>query len=267
MNEDPGTTAPDAPPTLNPQPAASVSGLAFLAFFFSIGVCPIVTLAGPIIGYFALRDIRKRRAAGRLVLGRTPAILAIVLGIVLTPLTTAGIIWWQRNVRTPMIHGPLAGFKAGQSGDVAAFEASFCGGDEPASPKRPENDDVTGAAAAGFLSELARRYGTIETIVQDDSRQIALSDDGLQMVIPYLLNFEQGTVPGRGSFVLRGEDGEGRLIMTCFEWFIIEDAAGELAWPPGATGPEAPLLPPDDAATESAPGDSSAIEGDGPDAR
>ena len=64
------------------------------------GLCPAVTMLGVVFGLLAIRDVKLHARRGLRV-----AVVAIVLGLIVTPLTTLGLMWWNTTVREPMLHG------------------------------------------------------------------------------------------------------------------------------------------------------------------
>jgi Sec-independent protein secretion pathway component TatC len=87
--------------TTVPTPRKGISALAVLSLVASFGVCPVVTVLSIPLGFLGLRDVRINNRRGR-----TLAWIGIVLGVVITPLTTWFMIWWNVEVRIPLKHGP-----------------------------------------------------------------------------------------------------------------------------------------------------------------
>ena len=100
-----------------------LSPWAILAMLLSIGLCPFVTIAAIPAGMMALRDVRLHERRGRRL-----AIVAIVIGCVVTPVTSYGAWWWNGHVREPLMTGPIDLLAAGQRGDVSAFLDGLAGG-------------------------------------------------------------------------------------------------------------------------------------------
>ena len=174
---------------------------ALVALACSVGLCPAVTMLGVVFGLIAIRDVKLRSRRGFRV-----AILAIVLGLVVTPLTTLGLVWWNTTVREPMLHGPVMGLKAAQDGDVLPLLEQF-------------EDGVSSAKEASeFIRQMTDRFGTLESVEQDPDREAAWSPDRWSISVPYVLKFKRDTVKGEAYFViLRMEDGQ-RTPVFRFSW-------------------------------------------------
>lgn len=216
-----------------------ISGVSVLAMLMSFGLCPLVTILAIPMGLLGLRDVRR---TGRL--GRTASWIAIVVGCVVTPLTTWGMLWWNDVVRTPMLEGPQAAIIAGQRGDMETFQQGF---DVPA--------DVPPDSAGRFLNGLRTRWGLLLDITQDSSRRAVYSDDGWAVRIPYRFRFEEGTVPGEAEFILvRRTDTTSELIHR-FAWVLVGSGQGEapLVWPPSAGDVDREPLPEQPAESDGTP--------------
>ena len=175
-------------------------------------------MLGVLFGLLALRDIRTRQRRGRGV-----AISAIIIGIVVTPLTTFGLLWWNHMVREPMLHGPMEAIQAGQAGDVEALLHAFT---EPS---------ATGVEAAQFLSVMTDRFGTLVSITQDPERNAAWDPGGWSISVPYLLRFNRDSVPGTARYVILDREGGRPIPVFRFAWVRIGQAP-PLTFPPGAGG-------------------------------
>ncbi|MEE2908583.1 MAG: DUF4190 domain-containing protein [Planctomycetota bacterium] len=191
---------------------------ALIGLACSVGLCPVVTMLGVLFGVLALRDIRtgKRR-------GRGVAITAIVIGIVVTPVTTFGLLWWNHMVREPMLHGPLEAIQAGQAGDVEAFRQAFL---EPS---------ASGVEAAQFLGALTDRFGSLVSITQDPERDAAWDPSGWSISVPYFLQFNRDSVPGTARYVILDREGGRPIPVFRFAWVRIGQTP-PLTFPPGAGG-------------------------------
>ena len=221
-----------------------ISGISVVALLASFGLCPAVTVLAIPLGLLGLRDVRR---TGRL--GRTASWIAIVVGCVMTPLTTWGLIWWNNSVRIPMIEGPYASIAAGQRGDIEAFRRCF---DVPC--------DVADITVARFMSSLHARWGLLQSITQDTTRDAVYSDDGWSVRIPYRFRFEEGTVPGEAEFILSRRTATTSELVHRFGWVVIGTGPGEspLGWPPDALDIDRAPLP--DQVDESTDDDTSSVK-------
>jgi hypothetical protein len=206
------TTSTTKPPTINVW--------SILALVFSIGMCPLVTAVGFLLGLVAIRQGRRHPGLK----GRRVAIIALVISGLMTPVTTWGVWWWVTNVRTPLMRGPIVAIELGQQGDVAGFRDRFLNpGDE--------------VEAAAFLSAVTNRWGELVSSSQDPSRDGSDPRDGCPCRVPYLFTFTGGEVAAEAEFVILDGEDEDRRLECRFVWvrFIDEDR-GTLLWPPSATG-------------------------------
>jgi hypothetical protein len=186
-----------------------------VALACSVGLCPVVTMLGVVLGLFALHDVRVKNRRGRRL-----AIVAIVLGLTVTPLTTFGLLWWNSAVREPMLHGPMNAILAGQNGDAAALAAAF------------ESRGADAANAAVFLAALSHRYGTLVSIEQDPARAARWDAAGWAISVPYVLRFIRESVPGRARYVIASKEANGLVLR--FSGLRVGEAPS-LNYPPGAS--------------------------------
>jgi hypothetical protein len=212
-----------------------LSPWAVLAIVLSIGLCPFVTAAAILAGLWALRDVSVNGRSGRRL-----AWAAIVIGIIVTPLSGTAMWWWTVHVRSPLLTGPVALIEAGQSGDVAALVAAGGGAG-------------TKADAETFLKSLTSRFGMIqstrpaeasgEQVPEDQSVQptaatglgpggdvpAASSDSGWWIWVPYDAMFERGAATLHARFLL-SEPSRGWV--TTFDRFEFDMPDGRLLqWP------------------------------------
>ncbi len=199
--------------------------------------CPATSLAGLGFGARAILDLRRRpwRRGGRMV----------TAGLLLSVLSLAGwaaaLRWWQVNVRQPMLQGPLQELASGLAGDVGRFQAGFLAPDPPASTRD----------AAGFLDEVAQRYGRLLGSSQrkreepapapgPDGKAAAAAPmvDLSRFRIGYTLHFDTGPVDAEAEFVVSSPGVRGFALR--FSWLAIRDAdRGDLCYPPGLCPAEA----------------------------
>lgn len=204
-----------------PAPPVRITPWAYASLVCSLGIfCPLLTLLGPLLGIKALAEIRARPGTA----GTGIAVTGIVIGLVVTVAWGGAAFWWDRNVRQPILHGPMDVLRVGLQGDVAAFRRGFFG------PAAEADDQV----AAAFLSELASRYGMVLNIVQDDTRDPPETEWGaVSPIVPYLMQFEGAFVSGEAEFVILDDRRSG--IIAKWRWIIIRDPElGDLAYPPDA---------------------------------
>ncbi|MCH2149395.1 MAG: DUF4190 domain-containing protein [Phycisphaerales bacterium] len=215
----------------SPQRSPGISAWSVLSMLLGLGLCPFVTIFAIPFGVLGLREVRRTRK-----FGRTAAWIGIALGAVVTPLTTLGMLWWNDAVRIPMLYGPYEAIVAGQRGDVQGFEAGFT-----------QTQDVPVESIGRFLNELHSRWGLLEEVTQDQSREAVYRDDESAVRIPYRFSFEGGIIPGEAEFVLNRRSDAGFEFVYRFAWVRIgTDEAQEAAvgWPPTLAEQQREPLPP-----------------------
>lgn len=177
--------------------------------------CPVASLIAPLLGMKAIAEIRARPGVG----GLNLAIAGIVIGLV-SVLGWAGFAtWWHYNVRLPMIEGPLAEIRAAQMGNPAVFRAGFTG----------DAAQATDEEIAGFLSEMARRWGVLRAITPDFSPDAdASGEHRFHARVPYVFHFEQGVaVPGRVEMLLFADGLRPRWMSITLH----DEVRGDLTFP------------------------------------
>ncbi|MDG2201785.1 MAG: DUF4190 domain-containing protein [Phycisphaerales bacterium] len=209
-------------------PRGSISAWAVLSLVTSLGMCPIVTVFSIPLGLLGLRDVRVN---GRR--GRTVAWIGLIIGLLVTPLTSGFLIWWNAEIRIPLIEGPRAAIQSGMAGDIPGFEAAFIKG----AGGETEED------AARFLATIRTRWGEVVGVTQDASREAVFSDDHFSVRVPYIFEFTGHLVPGEAEFVVLAKTGAGRELMNRFAWVLI-GVDDPVAWPPSAVSEERIPLPP-----------------------
>jgi hypothetical protein len=206
-----------------PIPPRRLSAWSVVAMVLAIGMCPFVTAAAIPAGLWALRDISRN---GRY--GRRLAIVAIVLAVIVTPITTFGAIWWTSSVRNPMMSGPAQIIAAGQRGDVAGFLVATGG-------------EASEVPARAFLKALTQKWGILRSTRQSTSPSADASPDGSEGVagwwfwIPYEAMFEQAAVPMRARFLMSIPKRGWVMAFDRFE-FDVKDGA-TMHWPPKDSTP------------------------------
>jgi len=194
---------------------------AYVSLLCSFGVfCPLLTALGPVLGIKALAEIRSRPGTG----GTAIAVTGMVIGIIVTLAWGGAAYWWHRNIRQPILHGPIEALTAGLHGDVSAFKSAFHG------PGAVADDD----AAEAFLAEVRGRYGMVINMVQDETREPRdVTWGAISPIVPYLMTFESAFVGGEAEFVILDDDAAG--IIAAWRWIIIRDPElGDLTYPSNA---------------------------------
>ncbi|MEM7229653.1 MAG: DUF4190 domain-containing protein [Planctomycetota bacterium] len=147
----------EAAPTQSLSPWAIVAGLCSLGFW-----CPPLTVIGPILGVRALHDCKHRPDRT----GRGLAIISIVVGVIATTGWILVAMWWNGNIRQPLIQGPGPALERGFAGDVPGFIEAF----DPAL-----NLDELDAAA--FINAVRSRYGDLRNVTADPDAQTEVPFD------------------------------------------------------------------------------------------
>ncbi len=191
------------------------------ALIASFVPCPPMCFLGVLFGVLALRDGRRR---GRR--GRGAAIAAIVVGAGISVFWIVAAVWWNANVRRPMIDGPAAAFRLGLAGDVEGFRAAF---------HRPG----PAAEAASFLETLSVRHGPLRAITREPRgpARAAKDIDPARLVIPYLFHFDGRSVPAEAQFIVT----EGGTLPFVLKWGWVRVGSPEdhLIYPVAAAPPPA----------------------------
>ena len=216
----------------DPALAGRTSGWAIAAILCSLAVfCPPLTILSPLLATRALFHIKA--SPGRK--GKGLAILALVLGGVITLGWGWGAWWWNGNIRQPMIRGPVEALRAGFSGDLAGYKSGFFGDGAISSDEE----------AGRFLSELDSRYGRLLSMSQrklQDANQLGYQMRGYR--ITYLMEFETGPINAEGSFVITSADHPG--FIGRFAWLaVFDDEQGDLVYPASAAEEALREKPPD----------------------
>ncbi len=212
MAVDPAEPAPGAPA------APRTSRWSIAAILCSSAIfCPPLALVGPLLGVYALIDIRRRPHLK----GRRLAVAGMVIGLLVTAGWIRGAWWWDRNARAPMLTGPRTAFAAGFAGDLKGFKAEFIG----------DAATARDAEVATFIVKLRRRYGEFIDCASDEEGQVdgsALDQAGVS--IPYTLRFERAEVEARAVFHVWAEDEPG-LVLKFSSVVVLDPEEGDLAYP------------------------------------
>ena len=203
----------DLPLVRQPSRLAIVSLLCGL-----ILVCPLATLAAPVLGIIALQRLRRQPE----LTGGVFAWWGIGLGVVAGVGWLAFAGWLHVNVRGAVLAGPESALRAGlNDGDPAGFRAELHG--------------IGGAAdlevAESFLATVASRYGELVEIRPDTDREaVGRPFQSGSIVVPYMFEFTEATVPGRARFLIGASDARG--IVARFDVIHLEDPeSGDLWYP------------------------------------
>lgn len=198
------------------QPRTGVSGMAIAALGTSMAVCcPLLPLAGMLLGLRALIEIRAHPQRG----GRNMARAAIWIGAIAFLGWVVLLVWWNGNVRTALLHGPQEALRAGMTGDLAAFRGEFIGPGSTADDTRVQT----------FIAALSSRYGTFVSAAQDDSAPAPTQSGGRDVVIPYVLTFDRGDPPVKAEVHILLF---AKLLSPRLQSIIVKDAErGDLAYP------------------------------------
>lgn len=205
-----------------------LSTWSILSMVASLGVCPLVTILAIPLGLVGLRDVRTNGKSGRRLCWT-----AIVIAVVVTPLTSLFMIWWNGEVRIPLMNGPVAPIQAGMAGDMEGFKNGFSPSVVAATPEMD---------AGRFLATLRGDYGLLESVRQDTTREPVYAADGWSVRVPYVFEFQYGTVPGEANFVMMGPGPNGNQMVFRFSWVLVGDDP-PTAWPSAAADEERDPLP------------------------
>ncbi|MDP7070482.1 MAG: hypothetical protein QF561_03940 [Phycisphaerales bacterium] len=190
--------------------SGKLSPWAILACVLSIGLCPFVTAAAIPAGLWALRDVRVNGRRGRRL-----ALAAIVIGVVVTPLTTLAAWWWDDHVRVPLLAGPAAVLQIGQQGEIQRFIGETGGVGEP-------------QGARAFLVSLTSELGMIRS-TRPSEAEMATEPPGAAgwwgIWVPYEAMFDQGAATVTARFLLSAPD---RGWVTAFDRFEVTLPSGQV---------------------------------------
>jgi len=202
--------------------SGKLSAWAILAGVLSIGLCPLVTVAAIPAGLWALRDVRVNGQRGRRL-----AWAAIAIAVVVTPLTTIGMWWWNGHVRVPLKSGPAAVLEAGQRGEIQRFLRETGGGGNE-------------REATAFLVSLTSELGMIRSTRPSEATMATEPADAAGwrgIWVPYEAMFDQGAATVTARFLLSSPD-QGWV--TAFDRFEVTLPSGQLLAYPSSREGEAP---------------------------
>ena len=219
-------TLPAGTPAVRRRPPLSTWSI--LSMVASLGVCPLVTILAIPLGMLGLRDVRANGKSGRRLCWT-----AMIIAFVVTPLTSLFMIWWNSEVRVPLMNGPVVPIKAGMAGDMEGFNEGFAPSVVAATPEME---------SGRFLATLRGDYGLLESVSQDSSREPVYAPDGWSVRVPYIFEFQYGSVPGEAEFVMLEPGPDGNQMVLRFSWVLVGDDP-VVAWPPAAADEERDPLP------------------------
>ncbi|MBX3373401.1 MAG: DUF4190 domain-containing protein [Phycisphaeraceae bacterium] len=201
-----------------PDRGAPLSLWALFSVPVSALVCMPLAVVGLVLALVGLVQTRGRGAEPPRCRGRGLAITGCVIALSAIGVQAAALAWWDARVRTPILEGPVAPLRAGLSGDLDTFLASF-----------ERGGDLDRAEADAFLQAIGARYGGIATIEQDHfaapapvpgtvaSGGAGRGVDPSLAVVPYRFRFSRATVGGRAAFRTFGAPA-GLLPAPVFRW-------------------------------------------------
>ena len=195
---------------------AIVAILCSLCFF----ILPIV-IFGPLLAIIALSDIRRNPQQR----GKVLATSALFFGCVVILVYFVGALWWNANVRKPMLYGPANELIAGYQGDYSGFKSGFDG----------EGASAPDIEVSELIASLKLRYGNFVSSEQMQSEDSSADSDPdlLHPQISYIFEFERKQVPALADFLVI--DLSQRDFVGKFKWVIIQDdELGDLVYPASA---------------------------------
>ncbi|HMN95236.1 MAG TPA: DUF4190 domain-containing protein [Phycisphaerales bacterium] len=226
-----------------------MSGLAIAALVCALLVCvPFLPPIGVILGLIAVVTMVGKPHLR----GRGMAIAAIVVGLIFS--VAWGVAgWFIYSFGKQIERMPTEAMVAGTGGDYAAFRDRFNGDGATASDSE----------VRAFFSEVNGRYGEFRSMELDRSAPPPRPGDA-QMVFPYIVVFENASIPARVEFQMMDEN-TGSLVNRLSSIELLDRERGNLRFPPlpsPPTGlpPAGPAAPPADASASPAepPGGSAA---------
>jgi hypothetical protein len=190
---------------------------AMLGMLFSMSICPFTTLLGVLFALRALVEIRANPGRG----GRTMALSALWLGMLLTLAGFAFLLWWNAVARPLMIQGPQEQLRAAMAGDIETFREGFIGDGAAAGDEEVRS----------FITELRRRYGDLQSCSQKPGVGPASAPQGEPGArVIYVLQFDRESVDAIVQIVPLASG-----ILPRFGFIIVRDPArGDLYYPRSA---------------------------------
>lgn len=204
----------------SPQPRAVTSPWAIASLMCSaVVVCPLATVMGPLLGLKAFAEIRARPGLK----GVPIAVAGIVLGLVVTLVWIAVVIWLNVAVRQPILAGPEPQLQSGFRGNIATFKEGFTG----------RGAIIADDYAVEFINELTRRYGPFYGMEIAPAADAPPEDDAAALpderLVAYIMSFERGPIEAEAAFV----PFENMRPVGKWRWIRIkDDELGDLRYPP-----------------------------------
>ena len=185
-------------------------------------VCMPFALTSLVLAIVGIMQIR--RSEGR-IRGTHFAVIALFVSGLAIIAQTAGLVWWNANIRAPMQAGPRDALVLGLSGNIEGFRAAF------AEPGR-----ATPREAEAFLAEVSARYGRLRGMEPDPFAAAPTDAPAPALpIVPYLLSFESGPVPSKAMFVTFGPARGLPNPVLRWAWIrIIDSERGDLIYPQAA---------------------------------
>ncbi len=199
----------------------TVSRLAITSLILSlIFCCPVTTIAGIVTGAIAVVFTTKDRSLS----GRWIAILAIAISLAGTALQIGASFQGYNLVIMPILTGPQAALKDGESGDISEFQSHFA---------LTAAQGNTAEDAKSFLDDVKERYGTFTGASLDQgSAPNKLPSAKQGFVGDYQLDFANGRV--RATCDVEIVDAGGNLSMKLKSLLIHDAKEGDIAFPTSA---------------------------------
>ncbi len=199
-----------------------VSKLAVTSLVLSvIFCCPLTTVAGLVIGLSAVfATIRDRTLSGRWI-----AVTAIVIATLATIGQCVVGVQGYRTVFAPIFTGPQTALRAGERGDLAAFQECFT-----STAAEGNNSDNS----QQFLTEMKARYGAFTNAALDTSTAAAQAPAaGQDLVADYQLDFAKGRI--RSTCAIEVIAPAGHLSLKIRSVLIHDADKGDMRYPPSQT--------------------------------
>ena len=214
------------------------SGLAIASLVCSLICCvPITTILGILLGIGAMVSIGGDPAKK----GKGLAVTGIVLGLIFTgiqgfyyPKIPDGVRY-VKELWTLWMKGPNEALTMGFAGDTAGFKSSFFGDGATAPDEEVE----------AFIETLRARYGEFVSCRFDEQAGTTGGMGQPSMPVPYIIEFEGGTVSGEAEVVFT--DPQRTQVVNKLGYVTIFDPdLGDLTYPGEVVVPEpadAPEIP------------------------
>lgn len=203
--------------------ARHISALAVTALVLSaIFCCPLTTVAGVIVGVFAIFVVGKDATLS----GKWMAVVAVLLGIAATLLQLVVGIAGYNEFIVPIMQGPQTALIEGNTGNVEGFRSHFAVKMDQGNT--PEN-------AKDFLAELQKRYGEFKSSsIEQGTAPSQAPASGEQLTADYSLEFAKGRM--RATCTVQIQAPTGGVSMKLLKIVIHDATLGDLEFPPADKG-------------------------------